>query len=238
MAQKKRIGEVLKEAGLIDDFQLEAALSHQRNWGGKLGVILVEMGFARDEDIARVIAERLHIPVVELFDPPIPPAVLKVLKPDIAKKYTVIPARKEGEAVLIAMADPLDIKTLDELRFITGLSVKPALASEADIKDAIRKYYDHEDVVRRVKAPVAFQPGIESGPMDIIRESGRAAVVEPAEPAQPRQEPPALPKEEPLRQELSGVKLHVEALITLLLEKGLITRDELVRIIEHKKIGL
>lgn len=238
MAQKKRIGEVLKESGLIDDFQLEAALSHQRNWGGKLGAILVEMGFVREEDIARVLAERLHVPCVELFDPPISPAVLKILKPDTAKKYTVIPARKEGEAVLIAMADPLDIKTLDELRFITGLSVKPALASESDIKDAIRKYYDHEEVVRRVKAPVVFQPGHESEPMDIIRESDRAAAAEPAEPAPLRQASPALPKEEPLRQELSGVKLHVEALITLLLEKGLISRDELVRIIEHKKIGL
>src|SRR5574341_593955 len=207
MAQKKRIGEVLKESGLIDDFQLEAALSHQRNWGGKLGAILVEMGFVREEDIARVLAERLHVPCVELFDPPISPAVLKILKPDTAKKYTVIPARKEGEAVLIAMADPLDIKTLDELRFITGLSVKPALASESDIKDTIREY-------------------------------DRAAAAEPAEPAPLRQASPALPKEEPLRQELSGVKLHVEALITLLLEKGLISRDELVRIIEHKKIGL
>jgi type IV pilus assembly protein PilB len=234
MAQKKRIGEVLKEAGIIDDFQLEAALSHQRNWGGKLGAILVEMGFAREEDVARVVAERLNVPCVELFDPPIPPAVLKTIKPDIAKKYTVIPARKEGEAVLVAMADPLDIKTLDEIRFITGLSVRPALAPESDIKDAIRKYYDHEEVVRREKIPL-FQPGHESDPMEIVRERERAVAAEPAEPAQP---PPVAPKEEPLRQELSAVKLHVEALITLLLEKGLISRDELIRIIEHKKIGL
>ncbi len=235
MTQKKKIGEILKEAGLIDDFQLESALSYQRNGGGKLGAIFVDMGFVREEDIARVLAGQLHVPCVDLFDPPIPPAVLKLIKPDIAKKYTVIPARKEGDAILVAMADPLDIKSLDEIRFITGLSLKPALASEADIKDAIRKYYDHEEVVRRQTVP-AFHPVHETGQMEIIRESERTVTAEPF--AQPHALQHDQPTEVPLRQELDAVKMHLEALISLLLERGLIKRDDLIKIIEHKKIGL
>ncbi len=235
MTQKKRIGEILKEAGLIDDFQLQSALSHQKNWGGKLGAILVEMGFVQERDIDRLLSQQLHVPFVDLFDSPVPPAVLKVIKPDVAKKYTIIPVRKEGDAVLVAMADPQDIRTLDEIRFITGLSLRPALAPEADIKDAIRKYYDHEEIIRREKVP-AFKPERETRPMEIIRESERTVAAEPAE--QPRHAGPDQPMEMPLRQELASVKLHIEALITLLLERGLISRDELVRIIEHKKIGL
>jgi type IV pilus assembly protein PilB len=230
MTQRKKIGELLKEAGLIDDFQLESALSYQRNGGGKLGAIFVDMGFVREEDIARVLAEQLHVPCVDLFDPPIPPAVLKTIKPDIAKKYTIIPARKEGDAVLVAIADPLDIKSLDEIRFITGLSLRPALASEADIKDAIRKYYDHEEVVRRQRIP-AFPPVHETGQMEITRECERSVSAEPPHASQQS-------SEAPLRQELSAIKLHLEALISLLLERGLIKRDDLIKIIEHKKIGL
>jgi type IV pilus assembly protein PilB len=57
MAETKKLGELLKDAGLIDDFQLQAALSHQRNWGGKLGAILIDLEFVRDDDLAKIIAE-------------------------------------------------------------------------------------------------------------------------------------------------------------------------------------
>ena len=60
MAEAKKLGELLKEAGLIDDFQLQSALSHQRAWGGKLGSILIELEFVREEDLTRVIAEIAH----------------------------------------------------------------------------------------------------------------------------------------------------------------------------------
>ncbi|NTW58001.1 MAG: hypothetical protein HGA43_02390, partial [Nitrospirae bacterium] len=107
MAERKKLGNLLMEAGLIDEFQLETALSHQRNWGGKLGAIIVELEFAREEDIARVISETMGVPYVNLFEPEIPPDVIKLLKADMAKKFDVIPVRKESTNTLVlAMSDP------------------------------------------------------------------------------------------------------------------------------------
>src|SRR3990172_12929150 len=139
MTEKKKLGDVLKEAGLIDESQLQAALTHQRNWGGKIGAIFVELGFVKETDLAKAIAETLRIPYVNLFEPEIPESIVKLIKPDIAKKYSIMPAKKDGGALMVAMSDPLDIKSIDEIRFVTGLTIKPALAMESEIKDAIRK---------------------------------------------------------------------------------------------------
>ena len=159
MAEKKKLGDFLKEAGLIDDFQLETALSHQRNWGGKLGSILVDLEFVREDEVTRVLAEKLNIPYVNLFDPEIPEASIMLMKADVAKKYGVMPVRKEGHSIVIAMSDPLDMEAIDDLRFSTGLLVKPALAPASEIKDAIKKYYDGEEVVPKARAVPFGKPG-------------------------------------------------------------------------------
>jgi type IV pilus assembly protein PilB len=235
MAGAKKLGELLKEAGLIDDFQLESALSHQRNWGGKLGVILVELEFVKEEDVAKVIAEKLKTPYADLFNPEIPKPIIQLLKADIAKKYSVIPVRKEGQDVLIAMADPLDIQVLDELRFITGLKIKPALSLQSEIQLAIRKYYDGEQVVRKphiATKNMAASPS--SGKMEIIRGSDlnmpKAHQSDPAN--------SILSKEESSQQAMMDNKIRMDALISLLIEKGVISRDELVSMIYQKKLGI
>ena len=151
MAESKKLGELLKEAGLIEDFQLQTALSYQRNWGGKLGAILIELEFVREEDLAKIIADKLRTQYVNLFNPEVPADIVNLIKGDVAKKYNVVPARKEGGTLLVAMADPMDFEAVDALRFIINMKIKPALALESEIKDAIRKYYDGEEVVRKTK---------------------------------------------------------------------------------------
>jgi len=230
---KKKLGELLKEAGLIDDFQLQSALAHQRNWGGKLGRILVEMEFVREEDVARVIAEKLGIPYANLFEPEIPSAALKLIKEDVAKKYSVVPVKKEGGGLIVAMSDPLDIETIDVLRFITGLNIKPALAQESEIRDAIRKYYDHEEVVRKPQTRFHEIAETSKGKMEIIRGSDLNIKKEARDDASP-----ILHKDDTAQQTLLDSKIRLDALISILIEKGLITRDELVSMIYQKKMGL
>lgn len=234
MAEAKKLGELLKDAGLIDDFQLESALSHQRNWGGRLGAILVEMEFVKEIDVAKVIAEKLRIPYADLFAPEIPEASLKLIKPELAKKYTVVPVKKEAGGVVVAMADPLDIRVIDELRFITGFNIKPALALESEIKDAIRKYYDHEEVFRKDAAP-SFKEITKSssGKMEIIHGTELGMAKEERDPASA-----ILSKDESSQQALLDTKMRLDALISLLIEKGLITREEIVSMIYQKKMGL
>jgi type IV pilus assembly protein PilB len=117
MAEAKKLGELLKEVGLIDDFQLQSALSHQRNWGGKLGSILVELEFLSEENVARVIAEKMRMPYANLFEPEIPENIIRLIKEDVAKKYVVMPVKKEAGRIVIAMSDPLDMAAIDETPF-------------------------------------------------------------------------------------------------------------------------
>ncbi len=234
MSGAKKLGEMLKEAGLIDDFQLQTALSHQRNWGGKLGSILIELEFVREEDIARVIAQKLHIPHINLFEPEIPENVVKMIKSDIAKKYNAMPVKKEGGALVLAMFDPFDLKAADEIRFITGLTIKPTLAMESEIRDAIRKYYDGERVDRTQARSLYHQREREPGKMEIIHAR------DPIKPKKPGtdDDTPLPAKDAAAFQELSDAKMRIDALITLLIEKKIITREELVSMIYQKKIGL
>lgn len=221
----------MKEAGLIDDFQLEAALSHQRNWGGKLGSIIVELEFAREEDIARVISEKMGVPYMNLFEPELSPDIFKVLKADMAKKYGVVPVRKEANALVLAMSDPMDIETMDNIRFITGLSIKPVLSMASEIKDAIRKYYDGESVTRVSKASFR-ESATQASKLELVREMSDISTTEWNQQFQQQQDAQSS------RQDLATQKIVLEALISLLIEKDFFTRDEIVKIIEQKKMGL
>ncbi len=230
MTGRKRLGDLMKEAGLIDDFQLESALSHQRNWGGKLGAILVELEFAREEDIARIVSEKLNIPYVNLFEPELSADIVKMLKPDMAKKFGVIPVRKDANTLVLAMSDPLDIETMDNIRFITGLPIKPVLAMAPEIRDAIRKYYDGEPVTRGNKLTVK-ETVQQAGEMEIVREVPEFTPTDWSKKAgQQEQSEHAAGSD---RQ-----KLVLDALISLLIDKDFITRGELAKYLEQKKMGI
>jgi len=234
MAEVKKIGDMLIEAGLIDDFQLQSALSHQRNWGGKLGSVLIEMEFVREEDLARVIAEKLKTPYVNLFDPAIAPEVVKLIKPEVAKKYLVMPAKKEKGSLTLAMTDPLDIEAIDAIRFATGLNIKPSLALVSEIKDAIRKYYDGEEVVRKQPQTPLYQRASSGGKMEILRGSDLMMTKDLAS----DESSPILSKDDSAQQVMTDSRMRLDALITLLIEKGLISREELVSMVYQKKMGL
>jgi Type II secretion system (T2SS), protein E, N-terminal domain len=232
---KKKLGDMLKDVGIIDDFQLQTALSHQRSWGGKLGAILIDLDFVKEEQLAKVISDKLQIPYVNLFEPEVPQAVIKLIKPEIAKKYQAVPAKKEGGVLLLAMLNPLDIEAMDEIRFITGLTIKPSLALKSEIKDAIRKYYDGEDVVRKQAATPFYHREHDSG--------GKMEVIHGSDLSMPKAltsdaSSPILTREDNAQQSLDDNRLRLDALISLLIDKELITREELMSMIFHKKMGV
>jgi hypothetical protein len=234
MAEKKKLGDVLKEVGLIDDFQLESALSHQRNWGGKLGSILVELGFVHEQELAKTLADKLHLPYVNLFDPEVPEAITSLIKPEIARKYHVVPVRKEGKSLVLAMADPMDLEAMDSIRFATGSNILPALAMGSEIEDAIKKYYEHENVTRKPQSPAAAGKRISPDKMELIRGSD----LNMQRTSTPEEASPIVPHEAAAHQMQTDTKVRLDALITLLIEKDLINRDELVSMIYQKKMGL
>lgn len=137
----KRIGQLLLEKGLINERQLEQALEEQRLTGKPLGRSLMDMNFIKEEDLLHILGARAGFSVIKLKNVEIPQDVIAKVPASVAKIYTVIPVSYESNILTIAIADPLNISAFDDLRFTLGLDIKGMVASEAEIKEAIDKYY-------------------------------------------------------------------------------------------------
>jgi hypothetical protein len=176
---KKRLGEILIERGLIDVDQLNSALSHQRQWGMRLGAALVAKGFVAEGMLTRVLSESLGFPMVDLSRIVVEPRALQLVPRRVCEQHDVLPlAIKEqhGRKLLfLAMADPLNATVIDEVAFTTGAVVKPAIAQISSLEQAIRRYY----LGQRVEiAPLNFDARLKSTafansePMTIVGAGG------------------------------------------------------------------
>lgn len=141
---KKKLGELLLEAKVIRADQLKMALEHQKRWGGRLASILVEMGSVDEKTIATVLEEQVGYKCVALQGIQVPPAVLKMVSYDMVKKYCILPLSFEHGRLTIAMSDPTDLKTIDEISFSLGVDVEPVCAGETSITVAIQKLYGNK----------------------------------------------------------------------------------------------
>jgi type IV pilus assembly protein PilB len=136
------LGEVLIEMGAITREDLESALARQRSGGGRLGEILVEFGALTEEELADGLARRLNVPRARL-SAGVDPEVLRLLDERAQRRYGVVPIAVEPDGALrLAMADPSDVLTLDDLRMMVGREVRPALALPAEIA----AFLEHGDV--------------------------------------------------------------------------------------------
>lgn len=143
---KKRLGELLLEEGLIDRFQLQAALAEQKKWGGRLGKHLIELGILSEEVLVKVLSKLLAIPSVDVGRLQIPRAVIDYVPLKTVEKFTLMPIGIEEAAggkrtIIVAMADPTNLAALDELRFTTGCNVRAVVSGDSSIERAIRTYY-------------------------------------------------------------------------------------------------
>ncbi|GAX60872.1 type II secretory system protein [Candidatus Scalindua japonica] len=141
------LGQLLKEKGIISDDQLSRALAHQKRQSIRLGEALAEMGYADNEDIISSLAEQFDFQVINPVDIQIPEDVINIIPKNIAKKHNIIPVTKHDRLLIIAISDPLDISTLEDLRFTLNINVECVLATKNNIQDAIKKYYDKERYV-------------------------------------------------------------------------------------------
>jgi type IV pilus assembly protein PilB len=136
-----RIGELLLKEKRISAEQLQQALNHQKSNGGKLGYNLVQMGFVKDEEITALLSKQYGVPSINLTQFEIDPAVLKLIPAETASKYQIVPLSRAGSTLTIAMTDPTNVFAMDDIKFMTGYTVEPVVASETAVTDAITKYY-------------------------------------------------------------------------------------------------
>jgi type IV pilus assembly protein PilB len=136
-----RIGELLLKEKRITPEQLQEALNHQRQNGGKLGYNLIKLGYVKDEEITALLSKQYGVPSIALAQFEIDTAVVKLVPAETAAKYQIVPLSRSGATLTIAMTDPTNVFALDDLKFMTGYNVEPVVASETAVVAAIQKYY-------------------------------------------------------------------------------------------------
>jgi len=138
----RRLGDLLVADGLLTQDQLHKALGEQRGSTEKLGSILIRLGFINEEQLIGFLSRQYGVPSITLSQLEIDPEVLKLVPAAIAKKYEVLPVRKMGNSLALAMADPTNVFALDDISFMTNLQVLPLVASQTAIKKSIDRNYE------------------------------------------------------------------------------------------------
>ncbi len=149
--EHKRLGDLLLEEKLITADDLAAAVAQQRRTGQLLGATLIQMGFITEDVLLRHLQRQLGLPLVDLNDVIVDDAAVALVKEEVAKKYTAMPIEIESRSTLVvAMADPLNVAALEDLRFHSGMFIKPVLARNREITEAIDRYYHIDNSVNEV----------------------------------------------------------------------------------------
>ncbi|MFZ5826925.1 MAG: GspE/PulE family protein [Bacillota bacterium] len=165
---KKPLGDLLVEAGIIGQAELAQALEVQKASGQRLGEVLVALGFVTEADVAKAVAGQLNVPFVPDHELRVHMAVARLLPPQVCRRTLALPLKDEHGFLVVAMADPLDVFSLDEIQHLTRRTVKPVAATPAGLTRAIAQYERlaalgkrdgaHEVAVAQPEAIMSAQP--------------------------------------------------------------------------------
>jgi type IV pilus assembly protein PilB len=159
--QRKRLGDILVEAGLINSEQLQEALAKQKTMGKRLGKVLVETGMATEDSIANTLARQMNIPFLNLNEMTLPPEVLTTIPEGIVRSHNLLPVKLEGNCLQISMADPLDVFIIDEINYQTGYEVEVGISPESQVEAAIKHYYGTSESLQAAVDNLAAEKNAE-----------------------------------------------------------------------------
>ncbi len=143
--KKKKLGDLLKEAGLITELQIIEAIERKKA-DQKLGNALVEQGFITEKQLLDVLEIQLKLDSVSLYQYPLDPALADLVTKEFARSKLLLPIKIEGSHLLVAMNDPLDFYAIEELEFATGYVVQPVIATRDDLLQTMNRVYDSKEV--------------------------------------------------------------------------------------------
>lgn len=200
-----KLGELLVESGKITQAELDETLKSQVIFGGKLGTNLIEMGFIEEEELAQFLSKKLGVPCAQkeqLFN--LPPTALRLIPEEMVRKYRVVPMGLDKKKLYVAMEDPSNLATIDEISFITGYIVMPMIATELSLILALEKHYG---IKRETRYITVANGGRRQARAD-RKAAAAATVAKPAEKAEIQRPGPAAAPEEvielPLLSELDS----------------------------------
>jgi type II secretion system (T2SS) protein E len=250
---RKKLGEMLIEAGVLDEARLRSALADQRRWGRSLGKTLVELRLIAEEDLVAVLGRHLGLPSIDLDKFEIPDSVTRMIPDELARQHQILAFDQQMKFLDVAMVDPTNIGVTDELRIRTQMNIRPYLCGPRNMERALAKYhggthraesgipFDGADMVelepappvermRRPTTPAASAPAPQPGQHDGLRQY----------PA--RTAPPMLSGGQLRDAEIDALQARLQQLealvardeevlrklLALLIEKGVASREEIL----------
>jgi len=165
-----RLGEILIKESLITADQLKQALEYQKKNGGRLGTCLMKMGFVKDDEITQILSRQYGVPSINLKYYEVESSVIKLIPQETAVRYQVVPLSRVGATLTIAMTDPTNVFAMDDIKFMTGFTVEPVVASETDINDAIHKFYGDVSSVDELSKVMKDLTAEEAADLEIASE--------------------------------------------------------------------
>ncbi len=157
--KKKMLGEMLVAGGLIKEEQLNRALDEQKRRGGRLGEVLVDLGFISEHNIASFLGRQLQIPFIEIEKQLVDTDSVKLIPGEMARRLSALPLYRDKEALVVAMADPLNIFGIDDLKKSTGREIRQVVATRTDIVKAIDRYYSMSQTIEAAAMDFAGAKG-------------------------------------------------------------------------------
>ncbi len=148
--KRKRLGDLLVDASIITEQQLMEALQEQKLTRYRLGDQLIAMDLVSEQQIIEVLEFQLGIPHVDLYKQRIDRKLVTIISEELARKHQVLPLKKTGNRLMVAMVDPLDYFALDDLRLSTGFEIDPAIAKKEELHLAINRYYGMQKSIDQV----------------------------------------------------------------------------------------
>ena len=166
----ERIGDLLLREGLISRDQLQKALDEQRQSGTRVGYNLVKLGFIQENELTRCLARQYKMPAVDLSKFEVDPRIVKLVPADLATKHLVLPLKRDGRTLTVAMADPTALGVIEDLKFITRYDIFPVIAGEFTLRNVIEKHYESSDV--QMSALLSEIEGLEDGAdVEVVEET-------------------------------------------------------------------
>jgi type IV pilus assembly protein PilB len=141
-ALRGALGDILVSSGYINRPQLEQALREQKRSKEKLGTALVRLGFISEDQLVQILSDQYGIPTMALHEQTIGTDIVTLVPIEVARRHDLLPVRRDGDVLTVAMADPVDIFAIDNVAFITGLQITATVASPSAIRRAIDKHYE------------------------------------------------------------------------------------------------
>ena len=178
-----RIGELLVREKMLSLQQLHQAQEEAKRTGKRLGATLSRLGYVKDQELTQFVAKQYSLPSINLSEIEIDASVLKLVPREICEKHQVIPVRRNGPTLIVAMADPSNIFAIDELKFLTQYNIEPVVASENALESALSRYYDKgpdlDQMMGELDENVDFSAGEGDSVnvVDLENQAGEAPVV-------------------------------------------------------------